>query len=142
MGSRPVDDDRNAALAREARALHALVFGAAPTERLISRYVDVHAQRLDAAPSSLPVDVAALLDRDVDLEAVELALRLRDPGNTLSRKLRALCYLAEAEAPGYAQLVSHRDAPVAGFFGLVRATLRSGLRWWSGERAIRRHHVV
>jgi hypothetical protein len=77
------------------------------------------------------------MDRDLNVEAVELVLRRRRPA--LTRKVRILLYLIESTPSGYHHFANDRDRRIGGWFALFVAGVRTIARTIQGQMILRRH---
>ena len=115
------DSGPAAALAREADRIHRILFGVAASEALKRRYA--------AAIASVPDDVTQqgelLFAPGADLEAIEFALRRKNPFNPLTQRFRVVTYLAEIEPAHFTRFVTERRRFWAGACALARAAARS-----------------
>jgi hypothetical protein len=109
-----------AELGREADRIHRILFGGAASEPLKRRYA--------AAIASVPADVtqhgALTFDAGADLEAIEFALRRKNPFNPLTQRFRVVAYLAEIEPAHFTHFVTERRQFWAAAGALARAAVR------------------
>ena len=108
-------------LAREAEAIHRILFGCAASEELKRRY----AAALASAPDGAPRHCEWRFDTEAELEAIEFALRRKNPFNPLTQRFRVVSYLAEVEPAFFDRFVTERRQFWAGVGALVRAVLRT-----------------
>ncbi|MFO1078876.1 MAG: hypothetical protein U1E73_14230 [Planctomycetota bacterium] len=134
--ARPAPDAAH--LAAEAVYLHRCLFAFPIGERTVERYVRAH-DYLQLAPG---VDVARIVERRLDAEAIEFWLRRRSPHNALTQKLRTLLYLVEIDARYYGSFVRDRGSFASAAPWLVLSPVRSLGKLWKGRRQARRHDVV
>lgn len=127
-------------LAEEARYLHACLFHGAPDELTIHRYAAAHREVFPNAQD--PPWISRIVERRLDAEAIEFALRRRGRGRELTRKLQILCYLAECRATFLPQFVNLHRSRSRAWFALAAATLGAGWKLCKGELAIRRHGLL
>ena len=128
-----------ARLRAQANYLHRALFGRDAPDEVRRQYASV-LQR--AALSEIPrCDLARLIERNIDLEAVEFALRRRNPANSLTQRFRVLCYLAEARPEYFHRFVNESPARVAGPLTLGFLTLRSLYKLAKGRVLLWIHHV-
>ena len=124
-------------LAAEARYLHACLFRRPADELTVARYEAAH-RRWFAGEETSPL-VRRILDRRLDAEAIEFALRRRGRGQELTRKLLIVCYLAEARAEYMGEFVQLQHSPARAWAGLAGATLDAAWKLVMGEYALVRH---
>jgi len=126
-------------LQAEAEILHRILFGSGAPAEVKQRY----ALALETLPlaASLKCDLAALAERKVDLEAIELALRKNNPMNFLTQRFRVLCYLVEARPDYFHRFVNQRPRFIAGVLTLGLMTLRSACKAVKGRLLVKRYDV-
>ena len=123
-----------AQLRREASALHCAAFGRDVPKEVAQRYAEAHSVaplRVDIAESKW---MQRVFEGEVDLEALEIALRFRQPDHVLCNKFKLLIYIAEAFPEYYADFVNEEQRRAGGFGSLVRHGLRTLCKylkgWW------------
>ena len=124
----------------EARYLHAALFPHPADAVTVERYRQAH-RLLFAAASASPV-VSRIVERRLDAEAVEYALRRRRRGRELTRKLQILSYLAEPRAAYQDEFVNRKNRRGAAIVTLAGAALRSAWKRVKGELLVRRHGLL
>ena len=88
------------------------------------------------------VRIDLILQRSLDVEAIEFALRRRNPQNLLTKKLLILCYLAESRGAYFTTFVNEQYRPVRSFIKLSFATFRSVYKLVKGQCLIRMYGIV
>ncbi len=137
-GSR-VQPEELEGLRAQANYLHRALFGREAPDEVRRQYASVlHCAALAATPRN---DLARLMERHVDLEAMEVALRRRNPDNSLTQRFRVLCYLAEARPEYFDRFVNETPAFVVGALTLGFLTLRSLYKLVKGDLLLRIHDV-
>ena len=86
--------------------------------------------------------IARIVERRLDAEAIEFALRRRGRGRELTRKLQIASYLAEARAPYLDQFVNLKPSRLRAWSKLTGATLGALWKVCKGEYLIRRHGLL
>lgn len=130
----------NGDLEEEARFLHASLFSNPVDRAIVERYVAAHRQLFaDRVTSAL---VTRIVARRLDAEAIEYALRRRNAGRELTRKLQILSYLAEARAAYQDDFVNTKTRRARAIVSLAAAALRSGWKLLKGELLVRRHGLL
>jgi len=123
----------------EAEILHRILFGSGAPAEVKQRYaVALETLPLAAAPQC---DLAALSKRNVDLEAMELALRRNNPFNFLTQRFRVLCYLVEAQPDYFHRFVNDRPRFFTGALILGLKTLRSACLAVKGRWLVKRYDL-
>jgi hypothetical protein len=126
-----------AQLRREASALHRAAFGRDVPEEVAQQYAEAHGVAL------LRVDITAskwmqrVLEKGADLEALEVALRSRQPDHILCHKLKLLIYIAEAFPEYYADFVNEERRRAGGFYSLALHGLRTVCKYLKGRWLLR-----
>lgn len=124
-------------LQAEADRLHRVLFGGGAPEEVKRQY----AAALETMPITVTPEIETLLESGVDLEAMELALRKKDPLNPLTQRFRVLCYLVEARPEYFDRFVAERRRSLAGVIALTIATLRTVYKAIKGRHLARKHGV-
>jgi len=124
-------------LAAEARYLYAALFPRQPDPLVVERYCEAHRLLFPDRPAS-PL-VARIVERRLDAEAIEYALRRQPEGRELTRKLQILSYLAETRPAGQDEFVNRRDRRGVAMLAVAGAALRSAWKRLKGELLVRRH---
>ena len=127
-------------LAAEVIALHRSLFGGLPDPLIIERYETAH-RKLFPADSGSPL-LERIVSRNLDVEAVEFALRRRRAGAELTRKMQILCYLVEVRAPYQHHFVSAQPARAKAAIELTAAAVRTAWKLAKGEYLVHRHGLL
>ena len=129
-------------LSREAEFFHGKIFGRPMPAEIGAAYVSANRMLLQDATNVAPVRMELILERAMDVEAIEFALRRRIPQNVLTKKLLILCYLAESRNDYFATFVNEQDRPLRAFLALSLNTFRSLYKLLKGHCLIRMYDVV
>jgi hypothetical protein len=124
-------------LDRECALLCRGIFGLEPPPGCVDAYRRAHAVVFSAAPAEAARFTEAVR-RGWDLEALELALRLRDKDNALTKKVNILFYLMETRPEGFPLFVNTDRAPLRAWMRLTAETLRSAYKLLKGWVLLRR----
>jgi hypothetical protein len=135
----PVEAVELEQLRAQADSLHRALFGREAPDEVRLQYATV--LRRAALADTPRCDLAGLIERGVDLEAMEAALRRRNPGNALTQRFRVLCYLTEARPEYFERFVNETPAPVIGTLTLVVLTVRSLYKLAKGHLLLWIHDV-
>ena len=128
-----------ARLPAEADRLHRVLFGRPAPDAVRRQYASIIGRApLAARPRC---NLAELIDRGVDLEALELALRRRSTLNSLTQRFQTLCYLVEVRPEYFGRFVNERRAWASGTLLLAFETLRSLYKLIKGRILLRIHDV-
>lgn len=125
-------------LQREAEFIHRALFRRPMPPQVGERYAAAH-QHFCSDPQSWQT-MQTIVRKGLDLEAVEMALRRRDPGVT--RKIQILLYAVEVLPDYQNDILNDRDRPVSSWFRLAWETLRSGWKGIKGRFVALRHGLV
>jgi hypothetical protein len=141
-------------LRAEAEYLHRILFGGDAPDEVKRQYAAVLRQAQDRrlreagddgetgnAPIIATGDIDRLLTSGVDLEAVEYALRKKNPANPLTERFRVLCYLVEARPEYFDRFVAERRSFFSGVLALAFHTVRSIYKAIKGGFLARRHGI-
>ena len=129
------ETSRDAELLGEADQIHRALFRRPMPPLVGERYVAAHAFHcLDPDASS---KIRRVLRERLDIEAVEIALRRRDPA--ITRKAQILLYVVETLPEYQAELWNVRDRRAAAWLILGAQTIRSAWKLLKGNIASRRH---
>lgn len=129
-------------LSREAEVFHQVIFGRPIPAEIREAFVLANKILLPGASEVRPVRLDLIIDRALDVEAIEFALRRRDPQNLLTRKLLILCYLTESRSAYFNAFVNEEHQPVKAFIKLSFAAFRSVYKLLKGHLLIRIYDVV
>ena len=129
-------------LSREAEVFHQVIFGRPAPQDIREAFVSANKLLLTNVSNMTPVRIDVILQRSLDVEAIEFALRRRDPQNLLTKKLLILCYLTEPRSAYFSAFVNEEHQPVKAFIKLSFATFRSVYKLLKGHLLIRIYDVV
>ena len=125
---------RREELEQEAAYLHHALYGTAPSGSIVEEYVRAHEDF--CVETCNDVNIRAIVQRRLDVEALELSLRRQRPA--LTRKLRMLVYITEAKASYYGRFVNDTDRRATAWFALTVAVLRTAYKMVKGRIVLRR----
>ncbi|HLA11537.1 MAG TPA: hypothetical protein VJ023_13200 [Pyrinomonadaceae bacterium] len=128
-------------LFREAEVFHQAIFGRPAPNEICEAFVSAN-RLLKQADKVTPVRIDLILQRSLDVEAIEFALRRRNPQNLLTKKLLILCYLTESRSAYFTTFVNEQYAPLRGFIKLSFATFRSAYKLLKGQCLIRIYGIA
>lgn len=129
-------------LHREAEFFHEKIFGWPIPEEIRAGYVAANRILLKNTRNLSNVRIELIVQRSMDVEAIEFALRRRTPQNLLTKKLLILCYLAESRSDYFATFVNEQHRPFRAFFALSLYTFRSLYKLMKGRCLIWIYDVV
>lgn len=129
-------------LFKEAEVFHEAIFGRAIPEDIRDAFVSANEILLQDATRVIPVKIDLILQRSLDVEAIELALRRKNSQNLLTKKLLILCYLTESRNAYFKTFVNEQYRPVSAFIKLSFATFRSVYKLVKGHCLIRLYGIV
>ena len=128
-------------LCREAEFFHERIFGQPIPDEIRARYVRANGMLLKDTEAVRQVRINLILERSMDVEAIEFALRRRAPQNLLTKKLLILCYLAESRSDYYTRFVNEQEKSYRAYLELSVSTLRSLYKLLKGRWLIWRYDV-
>lgn len=124
-------------LRREAAALHRAVFGEDIPSEIADRYVEAHSVVGAGIVGEGSAWTARLAEKGVDLEAIEIVLRRRQPNHVLCQKFKLLIYVAEAFPRYYTEFINERRRPVQAWTSLFMHGLRTVFKYVKGSLLLR-----
>lgn len=131
------------ALIAQAHYLSDELFGARAPDALATAYARAHAHALGVFEGAECGVVDSLVRLGLDLVAVEYAMRIREPTNLLTKKVRIFVYLAESHPDYFAFFINDRDSSVYRSIGaLILEMFRSGWKALKGLWLIWRYRLV
>lgn len=133
MSDESIDRER---LRSEAEYVHQTLFGRSVPDIVAERYIEAHS-RLGLPYKSV---MQRIIERRLDLEAVEYALRNRR--SPLTKKIQIMLYLAEAMSAYHHDFVNARDQRLRAWLLLAAATLRSLYKLAKGRILVHRHELI
>jgi hypothetical protein len=127
-----------AVLEMEARYLHRAFFHRDPAPEVVQRYVEanVHCFGVDASASPL---VKVLVERKMDAEAVEYALRVRHAHLFHRIDDQLLRYIVETRADYYADFVNDTACTSKAAFVLILSIPKAAYKFLKGSLLCWRH---
>jgi len=131
----------------EVRYLCRRIFGVEPSSATICRYVQFHDTYRTSLLTQKQIDVALLVERELDAEAIEFFLRTRQRKNTLTSKIWACAYFLEVQAVEDAVSVPRpkrqkNNSAVTVMLKLGWLSLRTALKWVKGGLAVYRYNLA
>lgn len=133
-------------LRNEAEGVFRAFFREDPPARILDAYVKAHEFCFDAD------DVSALLrfrdwfraaqKQEVDLEALEFAMRLGDSNNLFTAKVRMLLYLLEADGSFFNHFHNDQKTTLVAYLELLSRISRSLWKGAKGFFLVRRYRLV
>ena len=129
-------------LFRESDFLHRAIFKSPITEKLALRYGEMHQHLFLHVPFRLQESLRRIMEKRLDVEAVEVALRNKKSPHLLSQKMQALAYLAEATEGYYGYFVNESESRVPGFLTVAYQVLRTAYKKAKGKLLVWRYRLV
>jgi hypothetical protein len=124
-------------LRREASALHRAAFGRDVPNEVAQKYVEAHhvvRSLVDITESNW---MQRVLAKRIDLEALEVSLRSRQPDHVLCHKFKLLVYIAESFPQYYVDFVNEERRRFEGFYSLALYGLRTVYKYLKGRWLLR-----
>jgi hypothetical protein len=125
-------------LAKEAQYLHLAFFRCDPPPEVTARYIAAN-ELCCPEPDEVTGRMVAL---GLDVEAVELALRVRRGPTILTKKIRILFYLLEVRSAYYSYFVGDDESLPRAGLGLFSSVVQTALKYLKGAYLIRRHGLI
>jgi hypothetical protein len=88
------------------------------------------------------VNIHKIIEKKLDVEAIEFFLRLKNRNNLLTQKLHALTYLVEVRKDFYEDFYLEKDSFFRGFLSLVYFTLRSIFKFIKGSAQVKIYGII
>lgn len=129
-------------LSLEAAFFHRKIFGWSGSEEILRAYVAANEVLLKNDDCSTLVNIDFIVKREIDIEAIEIALRRKYPQNLLTRKLLILCYLAESRSEYFTTFVNEQHQPLRAFLKLSFVSVRSVYKLLKGRWLLWKYDVV
>lgn len=122
----------------EAEFIYQKIFKTTPDKDLIDWYIKAN-QQFNTPPSEY---LRKIMSKNMDLEAIEYKLRLKDPHNTITRKVHIILYLAETEPRHYHTFINPKKKSFLGAsFILFYSGIYSAYKLLKGLVLYRNDHV-
>jgi hypothetical protein len=123
------------------------IFGVEPSSATVCRYVQFHDIYRTSLLTQKQIDVALLVGRKLDAEAIEFFLRTRQRRNVLTSKIWACAYFLEVQAvedPASVPRLKRRksNSAVTVMLTLGRLSLRTALKWVKGGLSIYHYNLA
>lgn len=119
-------------LVSEARTLHRFVFNSDVPQDVSEKYVMSHDYYLTEATDKDLLWMKRALQRGLDLEALEIALRIIKKNHILVRKIKILVYISESFTAYYGAFVNERSQRRNAFAILSFHLIRSVYKFLKG----------
>ena len=134
--SSPFDDQ---ALAREFHYLARLIFCIDPKPGLAENYAKANAiVFLGADTGRIQKLMGEAIDRKCDLEALEIASRMKNKSNFLTQKIQILFYLMETQPDYFSLFVNRKGSAFKAYLLLCFQTSRSLYKLIKGALLLKR----
>lgn len=128
-------------LRAEVAYFHRRLFGAPVPQAVSDQYVLAHSH-VNPEAGAPRVNVSAIVERDLDVEAIEWYLRLRLGPNPLTRKLQILFYLVEVRPAYYRLFAETRPSWFKALARLAGALFSSAVKWLIGFFQVRGNGIA
>jgi hypothetical protein len=127
-------------LSDEARYLHSCFFSQALDPSVIARYEAAH-RRIFPDEAASPL-VTRIVEKKLDAEAIEYALRQRPEGRVLSRKIQILFYLVEVRSSYLSEFVNTEPRKAKAIIEIIGAAIGSAWKLIKGKYLVRRYGLL
>lgn len=109
------------------------VFGIHPPQAVVDLYERAHQSIFSNVHDGRHDFIRRAVERRFDVEALEMALRFRDPNNLLSKKLAVLVYVLETHPDTAVLFVNREAARFKAYARLGAELVRSACKWAKGR---------
>jgi hypothetical protein len=127
-------------LSGEARHLHGCFFSRPLDSSVIARYQAAHGQIFPGEAAS--VLLTRIVEKKLDAEAIEYALRWRRKGRELSQKIQILFYLVEVRSSYLPEFVNVQPRKSQALLQIIWAAITSMWKFIKGEYLVRRYGLL
>jgi hypothetical protein len=121
-------------LLREVSALHRALFGSDSPPEIANRYIEAHGLVISVPNQKQLQWMQAVLNKQADLEALELVLRRRQPDHVLCQKVKVLTYIVEAFPEYYSAFINEEPRRARAYcilaWHVVRTLWKRLKGWW------------
>lgn len=128
-------------LEKECQYFHRFLFRRDPSAEIKAQYQRANLQFMKEECENNPL-IEKIITHHLDLEAIEIALRRRNPNNILKKKLHILLFLVEVRASYFHHFYNIQDWHLRAFLTLSLSTLRSLYKILKGSYLIWRFQLV
>ncbi len=129
-------DESNVLLEKEVIYLYKKIFGEFPPRIIIKEYIRAN-NFLLSEEERLKLKVIIL--KKVDVEAIEMASRLKFANNLLTRKIHILIYLAETIPQNFETFISIKNRRIFAFINLAYNFVRTIYKFVKGKFLLNRY---
>ncbi len=129
-------DESNVLLEKEVIYLYKKIFGKFPSQIIIKEYIRAN-NFLLSEEERLKLKVIIL--KKVDVEAIEMASRLKFANNLLKRKIHILIYLAETIPQNFETFISVKNRRLFAFINLAYNFVRTIYKFVKGKFLLNRY---
>ena len=129
-------------LADEALYFHNSLFSQPLDPMVIERYVAANRLCIPQLDSRSAVIIDRIISARLDLEAIEMVFRLRQPDNFLTKKIQILFYLLEVRSAYYQRFINNEANFPLALRSLAGSALAAAWKFLKGRYLIWKHHLV
>ncbi|MDZ4726973.1 MAG: hypothetical protein SH817_12505 [Leptospira sp.] len=130
-------------LSKEANFLLKELFSIEDNESLANLYVQAHEFILKNPGIEIKdVDIQKIIQKKINPEAVEFAMRIKFRDNLLTKKIQILTYIIESRKEYNGLFNNFNNRFFFGFALLIFMTMRSIFLYFTGRYLISRHHLI
>jgi hypothetical protein len=129
-------------LADEARYFHGCFFSQPLEQAVIDRYVAANQLCIPQLDESSAAAVDRIVSGGLDLEAIEMVFRFRQPDNFLTKKIQILFYLLEVRSTYYEYFVNQDAGFWVAVLSLGRSALGAAFKYLKGKYLVWRYSLV
>lgn len=129
----------NLILSSEAQYFHQCLFAGKLDGAVVARYVQANEVFFKNIDSTF---VQKIIEKKLDVQAVELVLRHQNSQNILTKKIQILLYLLEVRSAYLPYFLNDQDRFFSAIFILAQSLLRTAYQYVKGRFLVWRHELV
>jgi len=137
--AKPLVEER---LRLEVEFFYRRIFDSPLPEEVREKYVAANLMLCNSRVNLSAIRLDLIMQRSLDVEALEFVLRRRNPQNILTIKLLIIHYLTEARSSYFDFFVNESNRPVSAFAELTFHCFRSLYKLAKGRYLLWRYNVV
>jgi len=129
-------DESNALLEKEVIYLYKKIFGEFPPQIIIKEYIKANNLLLSEQER---LKIKEIILKKADIEAIEIASRIKFKNNLLTKKIHILMYLAETIPQNFETFISIKNRRVFSVIDLTYNFVRSIYKYVKGMILLKRY---
>ncbi len=129
-------DESNALLEKEVIYLYKKIFGEFPSQIIIKEYIKANNLLLSEQER---LKLKEIILKKADIEAIEIASRIKFKNNLLTKKIHILMYLAETIPQNFETFISVKNRRIFSFIDLTYNFVRTIYKFLKGMILLKRY---